>query len=153
MTATRRSRRTTKPSTFSSDHRLLLSCIAEVFYRCRQVELYIEPIARQTTYSDPAATITNLIQEGRQDTQTKIRQAEELPIPVGARSNFLNDALRLIAKRFNRAHERLSVFPSAGVRPEASQMLAHALGVGRVPPILLTSLFNALEFNLAPELV
>jgi dCTP deaminase len=151
VTHTKRSRRTTERSIFSEDDRLLLSCIAELFYRCRQVERYIEPIANQPMYAAPAKTIRDLIEEGRRDTQNGIRQSASVRLRSETRTDLLFDALRLIAKRFSRAHERLSVFPSVGVRPEAPEMLRRVLRPKPVPTILLTSLFNALEFNFAPE--
>jgi hypothetical protein len=150
VTATTTSRRATGPS-ISEDHKLLLACIAELFYRCKQVELYVAPIAARSEYVDVARTIVELISEAWRDTQAVLRQALEIRLPPSIRSELLFNVLRLIAKRFNRAHERLSVFPGVGVHPEASEMLARAFTPRSVPPILLTSLFNALEFNFAPE--
>lgn len=151
MTPTKRLHRTTEPLIFSEDDQLLRSCIAELLYRSSQVKKYIEPISSQQMYAAPAQTIRALVDEGWHDTQAGVRQSGSKNLRRETRIDLLFDALRLIAKRFNRAHERLGVFPSVGVRPEAAEMLRRMIAPKQVPTILLTSLFNALEFNFAPE--
>ncbi len=128
----------------------------ELLYRSEKIRRYLEQIGpgESNEFVQLSRTINSALNQFQATAAAAVRQTRSDTIDA-ADHKILLDALEVFSRAFSTIHQYFAYFPPLPIRPETIHTLKSTFGAEfrrHEPSVLLTSSFNAFEFDFVRHL-